>query len=86
MLGDTNNENTIIERNEEKIAKLTWKQKTVVDLLQKSREHILRILAQQTELLTFLIHLPGEIEVRVVHNMAQVTAPQGLPRMDKKVA
>ena len=51
------------------------KQKAVVDLQQKLREGILRILAQQTELLMFLTQLPGEIEVRVVHSGVQVIAP-----------
>ena len=63
------------------------KQKAVVDLLQKSREDILRTLAQQTEPLMFLTQLPGEIEVRVVYSVAQVTAPLGHSplRMDGEV-
>ena len=80
--GNTNN-----DRDEEKITKVVRKQKAVVDLLQKPREDILRILAQQTEPLMFLTQLPGEIEVRVVHSVTQVTAPLGHPplRMDGKV-
>ena len=61
--GNTNN-----DRDEEKITKVVRKQKAVVDLQQKPSEDILRILAQQTELLMFLTQLPGEIEVRVVHS------------------
>ena len=68
--GNTNN-----DRDEKKIAKVVRKQKAVVDLQQKLREGILRILAQQTELLMFLTQLPGEIEVRVVHSGVQVIAP-----------
>ena len=48
------NEDTNIDRDEEKIAKMVRKQKAVVDLLQKHREDLLGILAQQTEPLMFL--------------------------------
>ena len=48
------NGSTNIDRDEEKNAKMVRKQKAVVDLLQKHREDILRILAQQTEPLMFL--------------------------------
>ena len=48
------NGSTNIDRDEEEIAKMVRKQKAVVDLLQKPREDILRILAQQTEPLMFL--------------------------------
>ena len=41
------NEDTNIDRDEEKIAKMVRKQKAVVDLLQKPRDDIMRILAQQ---------------------------------------
>ena len=41
------NRSTDIDRDEEKIAKMVRKQKAVVDLLQKPREDIMRILAQQ---------------------------------------
>ena len=42
------NRSTNIDHDEEKIAKMVRKQKAVVDLLQKPRDDILRILAQQT--------------------------------------
>ena len=61
--------------------------KSVVDLLQKPQDDILRILAQQTVPIMFLTQLPTEIEVRVIPSVPQVTTPLGHPplRMDGKV-
>ena len=73
------NGSTNIDRGEEIIAKMVRKQKAVVDLLQKPREDILRILAQEIEPFMFITQLLGEIEVRVVHSVAHVTAPLGHP-------
>ena len=76
------NGSTNIDRDEEKNAKMVRKQKAVVDLLQKPRDDILRILAQEIEPFMFLTQLLGEIEVRVVHSVAHVTAPLGHPHYE----